>query len=165
MALPALSKSQGFEDFLDEENKVLSPSDSALDNGQLFPCPYCGRTFLQKALERHMKICQKVSTKKRNVFDLAKKRTEGLDPVPASKEPVPKRKIVKAEDEFQKCPICGRKFGDKVSSVSIKLIKKVGIRSGVHTSTPRRLPSPTSTCVHLRRGHNYTFYVRYFGWF
>lgn len=121
MALPALSKSNGFNDFLDdEEDKVLSPSNSALDNGQLFPCTICGRTFLQKALERHIKVCQKVSTKKRNVFDLAKKRTEGLDPVPVSKEPTPKRKLVKAEDEFQKCPSCQRKFGDKVRTEKMR---------------------------------------------
>ena len=113
MALPALSKSNEFNQFL-EEDKVMSPSDN-IDNDQLFPCTICGRTFLQRALERHIKVCQKVSTKKRNVFDLAKKRTEGLDSVPASKEP-PKRKLVKAEDEFQKCPSCQRKFGDKVSS-------------------------------------------------
>ena len=116
MALPALSKSNnGFNGFLEEDSdKVMAPSDGALDNGQLFPCTICGRTFLQKALERHIKVCQKVSTKKRNVFDLAKKRTEGLDAVPASKEP-PKKKMVKAEDEFQKCPSCNRKFGDKVN--------------------------------------------------
>ena len=164
MALPALSKSQGIDNFLDEENKVLSPSDSALDNGQLFPCPYCGRTFLQMALERHMKICQKVSTKKRNVFDLAKKRTEGLDPVPASKEPVPKRKLVKAEDEFQKCPICGRKFGDKVSSVSIKLIKKESGQEYIPLQDQGVYRHQRLLRVHLRRRHNYTFYyVRYFG--
>lgn len=112
MVLPALANKAG------SEERVMSPSDSALDNGQLFPCNVCGRTFLQKALERHVKVCQKVSTKKRNVFDLAKKRTEGMEPVPASKEP-PKRKIVKPEDEFQQCPSCHRKFGDKVRHNSL----------------------------------------------
>ena len=107
MVLPALAKNNT------EDEKFISPSDSALDNGQLFPCPSCGRTFLQKALERHAKVCQKVSTKKRNVFDLVKKRLVGLDPVPKSKDP-PKKKILKPEDEFQQCPTCQRKFGDKV---------------------------------------------------
>ena len=107
MVLPALAKNNT------EDEKFISPSDSALDNGQLFPCSVCGRTFLQKALERHINICKKASTKKRNVFDLAKQRLKGLDLVPASKEP-PKKKIVKPDDEFQQCPSCQRKFGDKV---------------------------------------------------
>ena len=72
MVLPALANN-----FNAEEEKFISPSDSALDNGQLFPCTVCGRTFLQKALERHIKVCQKVSTKKRNIFDLAKQRLKG----------------------------------------------------------------------------------------
>ena len=107
MVLPALNNSNS-------EEKFLSPSDNALDTGSLCPCPSCGRTFSEKALERHAKVCQKVNTKKRQIFDLAKKRTEGMDPVPVSKDP-PKKKIVKAEDEFQQCPSCHRKFGEKVS--------------------------------------------------
>ena len=71
MVLPALANNN------QEDEKFISPSDSALDNGQLFPCSVCGRTFLQKALERHIKVCQKVSTKKRNIFDLAKQRLKG----------------------------------------------------------------------------------------
>ena len=118
MVLPALAKNNT------EDEKFISPSDSALDNGQLFPCPSCGRTFLQKALERHAKVCQKVSTKKRNVFDLVKKRLTGLDPVPKSKDP-PKKKILKPEDEFQQCPSCQRKFGDKVIFVYLILIRSV----------------------------------------
>lgn len=110
MVLPALANKTE-----ENEEKFLSPSDSALqDSGQLFPCSICGRTFSQKALERHIKVCEKVGSKKRNVFDLSRKRLEGLDAVPPSKEP-PKRKIVKPEDEFQQCPSCQRKFGDKVS--------------------------------------------------
>ena len=116
MVLPALAKTPNTED----DDRVLTPSYGALDSGQLFPCSVCGRTFMQKALERHIKVCQKVSTKKRNVFDLSKKRLEGLDAVPAvSTKESPRRKILKAEDEFQECPSCHRKFGDKVSEPSI----------------------------------------------
>ena len=57
-----------------------------------------------------------MSTKKRQVFDLSKKRTDGQDIVPSSSSRVvtPKKtKIVKPEDEFQECPSCSRKFGPK----------------------------------------------------
>ena len=58
-----------------------------------------------------------MSTKKRQVFDLSKKRTDGQDIVPSSlnsRVVTPKKtKIVKPEDEFQECPSCSRKFGPK----------------------------------------------------
>ena len=111
IVLPALAN----KGHLSFDEKVLSPSEGAFNDDQLYPCSNCGRSFNQKALERHSKICEKVASKKpRNVFDLAKKRLEGLEAVPKSKE-TPKKKIVKAEDEFQQCPSCSRKFGDKVS--------------------------------------------------
>ena len=104
MVLPALANSE----------KVMSPSENALETGSLLPCTSCGRTFMEKALERHIKVCQKVNTIKRKVFDLSKKRVDGYVP-PPSKIATPKKKILKAEDEFQQCPSCHRKFGDKVS--------------------------------------------------
>jgi len=128
MVLPALAKNNT------EDERFISPSDSALDNGQLFPCPSCGRTFLQKALERHAKVCQKASTKKRNVFDLVKKRLVGLDPVPKSKDP-PKKKILKPEDEFQQCQTCQRKFGDKAYDRHVKWCMEKARR--LQTSPPK----------------------------
>jgi len=129
MVLPALANNINLE-----EEKFISPSDTALDNGQLLPCGVCGRTFLQKALERHIKICKKASTKKRNVFDLAKQRLKGLDLVPASKDP-PKKKIVKPEDEFQQCPSCQRKFGDKAYDRHVKWCMEKARR--LQTSPPK----------------------------
>lgn len=42
------------------------------------PCHLCGRTFNLKALQRHMKICEKVFVKKRKQFDMAaQRRPEG----------------------------------------------------------------------------------------
>ena len=59
-------------------DRVLAPSTSAYEpvDANLLPCPTCSRTFLRPALERHVKICEKVSTKKRNVFDPVKQRIE-----------------------------------------------------------------------------------------
>ena len=39
-----------------------------------FPCPHCGRNFGSEPLERHIKICAKIFSKKRRVFDSAKMR-------------------------------------------------------------------------------------------
>ena len=60
----------------------------------------------------HAKICLILQTlhQKSPILTILLK---GLDPVPVSKDP-PKKKIVKPEDEFQQCPSCQRKFGDKV---------------------------------------------------
>ena len=73
-------------------------------------------------LYRHKKVCEKVSTKKRQVFDLSKKRTDGQDIVPSSNRvATPKKtKIVKPEDEFQECPSCSRKFGPKAYDRHVK---------------------------------------------
>jgi hypothetical protein len=121
--LPALAKSQNgnqFEEF-DDEDKVMAPSNLALGNGQLFPCPVCERTFAQKTLDKHIIICEKVRTKKKGeVFDMSKKRLEGLESVPrstftsSSSKMSLKKKPLKPEDEFQLCPTCSRKFGHKV---------------------------------------------------
>ena len=101
--------------------RILEPSADALaDDGELLPCPTCGRKFVQKTFDRHIKICEKVATKKRKVFDGAKKRLEGLPDVPPTRKPVndgsAKKKPAKPEDEFSKCPHCARNFGPKVIS-------------------------------------------------
>lgn len=40
----------------------------------LTPCKHCGRKFSPEAIQRHSKICQKVNTKNRKVFDSSKQR-------------------------------------------------------------------------------------------
>ena len=94
-------------------DKIIEPSVSAMDSSSLNPCPTCSRTFLLPALERHMKICKKVSTTKRKVFDVTNKRTDGLEKVPTKSPSVVKKKSSRIEDEFKKCPHCERKFGPK----------------------------------------------------
>ena len=43
----------------------------------MLPCPSCSRTFNQKALTTHLRVCLK--PKKRKVFDSSKQRFEGTD--------------------------------------------------------------------------------------
>lgn len=74
--IPAVAKAQA-------TLKIIEPSPEALvSEGDLHPCPVCGRRFAQKPYEKHVAICEKVSTKKRKVFDGAKKRLEGLPDLP-----------------------------------------------------------------------------------
>ena len=99
---PPLPTMAGNSNSFDE--KVLSPSNGAFEQSLLEPCEICGRTFNSKALERHIKVCEKVATKKpTKVFDITKKRLGSLENVPSSSRvAAPKKtKIVKPEDEFQ----------------------------------------------------------------
>ncbi|XP_061379060.1 uncharacterized protein DDB_G0283357 isoform X3 [Danaus plexippus] len=45
----------------------------------LSPCPVCGRTFVPASLAKHVKICEKMTVKKRKTFDSSRQRREGLD--------------------------------------------------------------------------------------
>ena len=115
--LPALAKSE-----TGPTVRILEPSADALaDDGELVPCHVCGRKFAPKTFERHVKICEKVTTKKRMVFDGAKKRLEGLSDIPLlqkkSGDGSAKKKPMKPEDEIQKCPHCSRNFGPKVTMI------------------------------------------------
>merc|ERR1712039_897309 len=54
----------------------------------LDPCQYCGRTFNEEALSRHLPICEKLHNKKREVFDASKiRQAEGAEKVAHSHEP------------------------------------------------------------------------------
>lgn len=44
------------------------------ENEPTYPCPDCGRSFNQKALAKHKKICKKVFQKKRKAFNMTKQR-------------------------------------------------------------------------------------------
>ena len=103
-------------------DKVICPSDDAGKGDTLTPCGTCGRSFNQNALERHLKICEKVASKlPRKVFDFSNVRTKDLDPVPKSlSTPLTRKKSSnKPEDDFKTCPHCNRKFGLKVCSWEI----------------------------------------------
>ncbi|XP_038222233.1 uncharacterized protein LOC119839880 isoform X5 [Zerene cesonia] len=104
----------------------------------LAPCPVCGRTFVPQSLAKHVKICEKMTIKKRKTFDSSRQRREGTDleqylpknfglpenspflekspPNTAKATPKPKVQsvrsaIMKPTADLQKCPHCGRAFG------------------------------------------------------
>ncbi|XP_062532071.1 MAP7 domain-containing protein 1 isoform X20 [Bombyx mori] len=104
----------------------------------LMPCLVCGRTFVPQSLAKHVKICEKMTIKKRKTFDSSRQRREGTDleqylpknfglpenspfleksPPPTAKptlKPKPqsvRSAITKPMAELQKCPHCGRAFG------------------------------------------------------
>ncbi|XP_049875629.1 probable cyclin-dependent serine/threonine-protein kinase DDB_G0292550 isoform X3 [Pectinophora gossypiella] len=43
----------------------------------LMPCPVCSRTFVPQSLAKHVKICEKMTVKKRKTFDSSRQRREG----------------------------------------------------------------------------------------
>ncbi|CAG4942364.1 unnamed protein product [Parnassius apollo] len=104
----------------------------------LMPCPVCGRTFVPLSLAKHVKICEKMTVRKRKTFDSSRQRREGTDleqylpknfglpenspflekspPHTAKVTPKPKTQsvrsaITKPMAELQKCPHCARAFG------------------------------------------------------
>ncbi|XP_046969784.1 probable serine/threonine-protein kinase DDB_G0282963 isoform X2 [Vanessa cardui] len=104
----------------------------------LSPCPVCGRTFVPQSLAKHVKICEKMTVKKRKTFDSSRQRREGTDleqylpknfglpenspflekspPNTAKAAPKPKNHsvrsaIMKPAADLQKCPHCNRAFG------------------------------------------------------
>ncbi|CAH0725711.1 unnamed protein product, partial [Brenthis ino] len=104
----------------------------------LSPCPVCGRTFVPASLAKHVKICEKMTVKKRKTFDSSRQRREGTDleqylpknfglpenspflekspPNTAKAAIKPKTHsvrsvITKPTADLQKCPHCHRAFG------------------------------------------------------
>ena len=64
--IPLHPKGPSTGDPFNNLDKILEPSPGSAETA-LFPCPTCGRTFLQKALERHSNICHKVSENGKNL--------------------------------------------------------------------------------------------------
>eukprot|EP00002_Diphylleia_rotans_P011208 TRINITY_DN2220_c0_g1_i1.p1 TRINITY_DN2220_c0_g1~~TRINITY_DN2220_c0_g1_i1.p1 ORF type:complete len:642 (+),score=129.10 TRINITY_DN2220_c0_g1_i1:43-1968(+) len=70
---PPSRHEEAFEAQEDEEEDF-----GAAAGGQgLVECPVCGRNFAAERIKVHQKICNKVSTKERKVFDSTKHRLEG----------------------------------------------------------------------------------------
>ncbi|XP_054005231.1 uncharacterized protein LOC128890603 [Hylaeus anthracinus] len=45
----------------------------------LLPCAFCARTFMPQSLEKHIRVCEKSTTKKRKPFDSSKQRIQGTE--------------------------------------------------------------------------------------
>ncbi|KAM9337428.1 zinc finger C2HC domain-containing protein 1A [Symphorus nematophorus] len=67
----------------------------------LVQCNTCKRCFFPKVLERHAKICQKSSTKRRKIFDSSRQRAEGTD-IPTLKPIKPKAEPPKKPSNWRK---------------------------------------------------------------
>jgi len=75
----------------------------------LLPCTICNKTFNPESLQRHSKICEKNSTKKRKQFDSFKQRVQGtgiaeflsLAPVRKEKPISPKKKATSWKEKHE----------------------------------------------------------------
>lgn len=54
-------------------------TDEIPNDFQLLPCTICNRSFEGKRLEAHVRICRKVSTSQRPVYDVKRHRTKGTE--------------------------------------------------------------------------------------
>ncbi|XP_035537985.1 zinc finger C2HC domain-containing protein 1A isoform X2 [Morone saxatilis] len=68
---------------------------------ELVQCNTCKRCFFPKVLEKHAKICQKSTTKRRKVFDSSRQRAEGTD-IPTLKPIKPKAEPPKKPSNWRK---------------------------------------------------------------
>lgn len=131
-------------------------SDSGQDEGSdlRIPCSTCGRKFVSDALERHIKICEKTSQKKRKAFDSAKQRFQGTDIPTVSSAPAqltslppthktksPKKTLStkgsspgslsirnRLNADFVQCPTCERNFNEKAAERHIAWCKEQNAR-------------------------------------
>ncbi|XP_010073292.1 PREDICTED: zinc finger C2HC domain-containing protein 1C, partial [Pterocles gutturalis] len=74
---PSLSD-RGSGDHLSTEVLHMQ-ADSAMEQGKLTQCSFCGRKFLCARLEKHMSICSKSQGSQRKVFDSRKARVRGTE--------------------------------------------------------------------------------------
>ncbi|KAM7345644.1 uncharacterized protein ACRADG_011849 isoform 2-T4 [Cochliomyia hominivorax] len=74
---------QMYDDYMDQynSNNISPPTEVPETDAsvQLVPCPICSRTFNPVTLRKHVGICEKMATKKRNIFDSSRQRREGTD--------------------------------------------------------------------------------------
>ena len=63
------------------DNDILS-TENEMQGSDFLQCNFCSRNFLAERLEKHAKICKKVSNKSRKTFDSSKQRLEGIESSP-----------------------------------------------------------------------------------
>ncbi|NXH12817.1 ZC21C protein, partial [Bucco capensis] len=75
---PSPLSDQDSGDYLSAEVLYLEAA-SAVEQGELRQCSFCGRKFVSARLEKHTSICSKNQGSKRKVFDSSKARARGTD--------------------------------------------------------------------------------------
>ncbi|XP_065370479.1 mucin-2 isoform X1 [Calliphora vicina] len=74
---------QMYDDYMDQcnGNNITTPTEvpDTTASLELVACPICARTFNPVTLRKHVGICEKMTTKKRNIFDSSRQRREGTD--------------------------------------------------------------------------------------
>lgn len=121
------------------EERILAASPEAQVYQELVQCDTCGRKFNPTALARHTKVCEKVKSKPKKIFDavnkLWKKESDIEKPAPAPKTPKVKRRPLKPEDTYKTCDFCGRKFCENAFDRHVEFCKEKNNRI---TSSPVR---------------------------
>eukprot|EP00090_Calanus_glacialis_P046676 TRINITY_DN9282_c0_g1_i1.p1 TRINITY_DN9282_c0_g1~~TRINITY_DN9282_c0_g1_i1.p1 ORF type:complete len:677 (+),score=131.32 TRINITY_DN9282_c0_g1_i1:45-2075(+) len=97
------------------EERILEASPDASVPLELTPCDICGRKFNPQALERHTKVCEKVKSKPKKIFDAVNKIWRADAPGENKAQGTPKAarkktKPTKPEDNYKTCEYCQRKF-------------------------------------------------------
>ncbi|NXL43251.1 ZC21C protein, partial [Podilymbus podiceps] len=75
---PSALLDRGSGDHLSAEVLYMQAA-SAVEQGELGQCSFCGRSFLCSRLEKHTSICSKSRGSKRTVFDSSKARARGTE--------------------------------------------------------------------------------------
>ncbi|XP_030612399.1 zinc finger C2HC domain-containing protein 1A isoform X2 [Archocentrus centrarchus] len=96
-------------------------------------CNTCKRCFFPKVLEKHAKICQKSTAKKRKVFDSSRQRAEGTD-IPVLKPIKPKAEPPKKPSNWRK------KHADFIATIRAAKVLNQVMKDGGPLPPP---PPPT----------------------
>jgi len=118
------------------EERVLEASPEASIPMELSPCDVCGRKFNQLALQRHVKVCQKVQSKPKKIFDAVNKlwksdvEVEQEKQSRASKAPLKKKKSANSrpEDNYKTCDYCQRRFCENAFDRHVEFCKEKASR-------------------------------------
>ncbi|XP_029313729.1 zinc finger C2HC domain-containing protein 1A isoform X2 [Cottoperca gobio] len=123
--------------------------DGEASGEELSQCNICKRCFFPKVLAKHVKICQKSSSKRRKIFDSSRQRAEGTD--------LPTLKPIKPKAEPQKKPSnWRRKHEDFIATIRAAKVLTQVMKDGGPLPPP---PPPTYDpdyvqCPHCQRRFN-----------
>ena len=125
------------------DSDILSKEEQ-IQGSKFLQCNFCSRNFLTERLEKHEKICKKVSHKSRKTFDSSKQRLEGTESSP-SKANISYRENKKPKSNWK------QNHEDFIRS--IRAAKKVQIhmkKGGKASDLPPPPPSLNPDYVHCQ---------------